>query len=29
MGDLGNQVIMTHLLSILHDPNYTRLIVSP
>jgi hypothetical protein len=29
MGNLGNKVIMTHLLSILHDPDYTCLVVSP
>jgi hypothetical protein len=28
MGNLGNKVIMTHLLSIFHDPDYTCLIVS-
>jgi len=28
MSDLGNEVIMTHLLSILHDPDDTRLNVS-
>ena len=28
MGNLRNKVIMTHLLSIFHDPDYTCLIVS-